>query len=226
MKADGVLGDDTRAAIRQYQSQHHLPVTGEPDKATLDKLGVPAQQSGAPDSSPPAPVAVPGRAMGAAGMSGQGMMMTPEMMQMMHSMMAQGGMPGMMSGMADQGLPPVADRAGMMGQGPMPMAAGPMMCPMMQAMMGAHAGMGMSGIASGPAMLYGTPQSAQEEMTPERVRTLLEQSLTRHNNPRLKLGEIATAEDGSITAEIVTRDGSLVQKLAFNRYPGLFRQVQ
>ena len=37
---DGVLGDATRAAIRTYQGQHHLPVTGEPDKGTLDKLGV------------------------------------------------------------------------------------------------------------------------------------------------------------------------------------------
>jgi len=32
--ADGVLSEETRAAIRRYQSQHHLPVTGEPDKAT------------------------------------------------------------------------------------------------------------------------------------------------------------------------------------------------
>jgi len=30
--ADGVLGDETRAAIRKYQSKHHLPVTGEADK--------------------------------------------------------------------------------------------------------------------------------------------------------------------------------------------------
>src|SRR3546814_10744454 len=35
--ADGVLDEETRAAIRKYQSQHHLPVTGEPDQATLDK---------------------------------------------------------------------------------------------------------------------------------------------------------------------------------------------
>jgi hypothetical protein len=69
------------------------------------------------------------------------------------------------------------------------------------------------------------PDGTPEEMTPERVRTLLEQRLTQEGNPRLKLGEIATAADGSITAEIVTVDGSLVQKLAFNRYPGLVRQI-
>lgn len=181
VKADGVFGDDTRAAIRQYQSQHHLPVTGEPDKATLDKLGVAGQRGDLPTGSPSAGAAMPGQAMGGAGMGGQGMMgmMTPEMMQ---RMMAHGGMSGMMGGMG-------------------------------------------ANMTAGPAMLYGAPRGAQEEMTPERVRTLLQQRLTQHGNPRIKIGEIATAADGSITAEIVTVDGSLVQKLAFNRYPGLVRQL-
>jgi len=49
--------------------------------------------------------------------------------------------------------------------------------------------------------------------------------LTRHGGARLVIGEVASAEDGSIVAEIVTVDGSLVQKLAFNRYPGLFRAI-
>ena len=44
VQVNGVLNDETRAAIRKYQSQHHLPVTGEPDKATLDKLGVVVDQ--------------------------------------------------------------------------------------------------------------------------------------------------------------------------------------
>lgn len=94
---------------------------------------------------------------------------------------------------------------GMMGEGQKSMATGMMM----QMMMGV------------PGMPHGIP----EEMTEDRVRTFLEKSLARHGNARLELGEIATAEDGSITAEILTVDGSLVQKLAFNRYPGLFRQI-
>ena len=96
---------------------------------------------------------------------------------------------------------------------------------MMQMMMGDRAGMGMPGMMTGPGILYGMPNGTPEEMTIESVRTLLEQDLTQHGNPRLKLGEVATAADGSITAEIITVDGSLVQKLAFNRYPGLVRQV-
>ena len=169
----------------------------------------------------PAPTA-PGESPAAAatgGMPDMGMM-TPEMMQMMQMMehmMDQGGMAG--QGMTQDGMTP-----GMSAQGQMPMA-GMMMCPMMQMMMGGRAGMGMPGMMTGPGILYGMPYGTPEEMTVERVRTLLEQDLTQHGNPRLKLGEVATAADGSITAEIITVDGSLVQKLVFNRYPGLVRQV-
>jgi hypothetical protein len=44
-------------------------------------------------------------------------------------------------------------------------------------------------------------------------------------NPRLRIGEITDPEDGSIIAEVITVDGSLVQRLAFNRHPSLFRQI-
>jgi hypothetical protein len=202
---DGVLTEGTRAAIRQYQSQHHLPVTGEPDQATLAKLGV-ADRRG---ETPAAPAAASGaaadaRAAGPGGMGPGGMGPGG-----MGGMMGPGGMAGMMGMMRGQG--PHA------GQMPMASAACPMMQPGMSGMSG------MSGMHHG--LLYGMPAGGQQEMTPERVRSLLEQHLAWHGNPRLKLGSIAKAADGSITAEIVTSDGSLVQKLAFNRYPGLVRQV-
>lgn len=54
VRQDGILNDETRAGIRKYQSQHHLPVTGEPDKATLDKLGVVDRRSGVPGGPPAA----------------------------------------------------------------------------------------------------------------------------------------------------------------------------
>lgn len=222
VKADGVFGDDTRAAIRQYQSQHHLPVTGEPDKATLDKLGVAGQRSDLPTGS--AGAAMPGQAMSGAGTGGQGMMgmMTPEMMQMMQRMMGQGGMAGMMGGMTGPGMPEGGAGPGTTGQMPM---AGMMMCPMMRMMMSGQAGMGMPGMMGSQGIPLGTPLGAPEEMTEDRVRALVGKQLTSLGNPRLKLGEISTASDGSIIAQILTVDGSLVQKLAFNRYPGLVRQV-
>jgi nucleoside diphosphate kinase len=87
VNADGVLSEETRAAIRKYQTEHHLPVTGEPDKATLDKLGVAPSAASTAQATPPA----------AQAQSGQGgMMMNCPMMQgQMHAMM-QGQMHAMM----------------------------------------------------------------------------------------------------------------------------------
>lgn len=40
LKVDGMLGGKTRAALKKFQSDNGLPATGEPDAATLAKLGV------------------------------------------------------------------------------------------------------------------------------------------------------------------------------------------
>lgn len=130
-------------------------------------------------------------------------MMPPEMMQMMMRMMAQGSM------MAGMGSPATSDMAMPGVPGTMPPAAP-----------GMAAGRGL-----GPEVLYGMADLPPFEVTPEMVREWLQQQLDRHGNPRLALGEIAEAADGSVTAEIRTVDGALVQKLAFNRYPGFVRQV-
>lgn len=148
-------------------------------------------------------------------------MMTPEMMQMMQQMMGQGGMPGMMG--ESQGEAQAQGGPGMTTE--MPMMGGMSMCPMMRMTAGGQTGSGMPGRPGGQALLLGLPLDSPQEMTEDRVRALLEQQLTILANPRLRLGELGTASDGSITAEIVTVDGSLVQKLAFNRYPGLVRQL-
>ena len=96
VKADGVLNEETRSAILRYQSQHHLPGTGDPDKATLDKLGVrlgtaPDQSAtvaqAAPAEGPPAQAPSSPQAP-AAPMPG-GMMISGPMMQgMMQTMRA------------------------------------------------------------------------------------------------------------------------------------------
>jgi len=162
-----------------------------------------------PEAETTAPEADSPEARMMPGMEG---MMTPEMMQMMMRMMGQGMMGGgmMRGGMMDRGMP----QAGMMGMDGMQMG------PMMRGPQGR-----MGGHALGPGMLYGMPHDAPEEMTPGRVEAILSHMLERHGNPRLEIGEISEGEDGSIIAEIVTVGGSLVQRLAFNRYPGLFRQI-
>ncbi|WP_209427854.1 hypothetical protein [Pararhodobacter sp. SW119] len=151
-------------------------------------------------------------------------MMPPEMMQMMMRMMGEGGMQGMMGGMRGGPMAEGMPGHGMMGRGTMGqgmmgmegMPTGPMMH-------GRNGQMGGHGL--GPGALYGMPHGAPSEMTPARVEAFLSHLLERHGNPRLEIGEITEAEDGSIVAEIVTVNGSLVQRLAFNRYPGFFRQI-
>lgn len=165
----------------------------------------PGEAPGAQESQPAGPGERPAQDM-QQGMRGMMGTMNPEIMRMMQGMMAmqQGGA----------------------GQPSAMMGPGMMTCPMLQAMTGMRAGADLPGMMGSHGMLYGMPSTAQEEMTPERVRTFLEQRLAWHGNPRLRLGKIATADDARVTAEIVTADGSLVQKLAFNRYPGLFRQIR
>lgn len=106
VKVDGVLNEDTRAAIKKYQTQHHLPVTGEPDKATFDKLGVVAPQSAGPSAAQTLSQAAPAgqMQMGQMPMGRMQMGQTPmgqtPMGQMpmgqMHCHMMQGQMQGMM----------------------------------------------------------------------------------------------------------------------------------
>lgn len=143
VKADGVLNDETRAAIRRYQTLHHLPVTGEADKATLDKLGVVTSQGSAVAPAQSAPLAA------GQGQMPDGMMMSGPMMQgMMQGMMqTMQGMMGMMKGQMQPGQmqsgstwPPQAQGGMMMNCPMMPGAnpnqgVAPAMMQMMQGMM-------------------------------------------------------------------------------------------
>lgn len=105
--------------------------------------------------------------------------------------------------------------SGMMGQG--------MMHPGMMhpGMMGPGMGQGMMG----RGMIYGMPDRYDQEIAPEQVREMLQRRLDWHGNPRLKLGEIKPTEHGEILADIVTQEGSLVQRLAIDRRTGALRQV-
>lgn len=161
------------------------------------------------------------------GMSGM-MGMMPNSRQMMPN---QGDMGQMGAGIMGQMMgPDMMDHGmmdhmghGAMSQTQMPMAG--MMCPMMRSMMGAGGHGNGHHRMGGPDILYGIPENAHDEMTSERVRGFLEKRLAYHGNPRLEVGDIVAEGEATITAEIVTVDGSLVQKLAFNRFPGLVRQI-
>jgi len=137
------------------------------------------------------------------GSMGQGMMspgmMGPGMMQgrMGQGMMSPGMMgPGMMQGRMGQGMM----GPGMMGPG------------MMQGGMGA-------GMGAGTGALFGSRVTPMMNLSVEDVRGYLALQLQRLNNKRLKVGDVS-ADDVTITANIVTVDNSLVQQLKVDRRTG------
>jgi hypothetical protein len=98
-------------------------------------------------------------------------------------------------------------------------------CPMMGGMMGqgmqGMMGSGMMQGGTGPGMgaLFGSRVTPMMNLSVEDVRGYLAAQLDRLNNKRLKVGDIKS-DEAAITADIVTVDNSLVQRLKVDRHTG------
>jgi hypothetical protein len=95
-------------------------------------------------------------------------------------------------------------------------------CPMMENMMGQgmmSSGTTQGGTAPRMAALFGSRVTPMMTLSVEDVRGYLAAQIDRLNNKRLKVGDIKT-EDGTITADVVTVDNSLVQRLKVDRRTG------
>ena len=127
----------------------------------------------------------------------------------------QGGMgPGMMQG----GMCPGMMQGGM-GPGTMQGGMGP---GMMQGGMGRgmmQSGMGAGMMQGGMGAIFGSRVTPMMTLSVDDVRGYLTVQLDRLNNKRLKVGDIK-ADDGTITADIVTLDNSLVQRLKVDLHTG------
>ena len=75
------------------------------------------------------------------------------------------------------------------------------------------------GMAPGMGAVFGSRVTPMMNLSVEDVRGYLAVQLDRLNNKRLKIGEVK-ADDGNITADIVTLDNSLVQRLKVDRHTG------
>jgi hypothetical protein len=124
--------------------------------------------------------------------------------------------PGMMQGEMGQqpkgqGMPPQGD----MGSD--------MMCPMMRSgmMQGDMMGSEMmgSGMMGRGMNLFGSRVRPAMNLSVDDVRGYLASRLEHLNNKRLKLGDVNSG-DATITADIVTVDNSLVQRLKIDRHSG------
>ncbi len=101
--------------------------------------------------------------------------------------------------------------------------------------MGYHMGAGMMGSGMGPAMMgaNGAPcpglaaaNASGDPLTIEDARKTVEQRLEWSGNDRLKVGTVEAKDDNTFSAEIVTVDGSLVEKFEINRKTGFMQPVR
>jgi hypothetical protein len=136
--------------------------------------------------------------------------------------------PGMMPGSSDnaQCMSMMRDRMGSMGSGMMDqhmgggmMGGGMMMGPNNKGMMMGSGMMGGGRATSGTGGLFGSRVTPIMNLSVDDVRGYLDVQLKRLNNKRLKVGDVKS-DDASITADIVTIDNSLVQRLKVDRHTG------
>jgi hypothetical protein len=95
----------------------------------------------------------------------------------------------------------------------------------------------MRGWGGGPGMMRGWgygrgwgpgygPRGGDQalNLSVDDVKSHMERWLSWRNNPRLKLGEVKEKDADSITADIVTKDNSVVERFIFDRHTGAFRR--
>jgi hypothetical protein len=77
------------------------------------------------------------------------------------------------------------------------------------------------GPRNGPAYNRGDAQGDQTlNLTTDDVKARMERWLAVRGNARLKVGEVKEKDADSITADIVTKDNSLVERFIFDRHSG------
>jgi len=100
---------------------------------------------------------------------------------------------------------------------------------------GWHGGYGpgmMQGNGYGPGYGSGYDRRADAQgnqplnLTTDDVKSRVERWLARQGNPRLQLGEVKEKDADTITADVVTKDNSLVQRFIVDRHTGNFRQSE
>ncbi|EIG62837.1 hypothetical protein [Bradyrhizobium sp. WSM1253] len=128
--------------------------------------------------------------------------------------MMRGSMSNMGSGTMGQHM-----RGGMMGGGMGSKREGMTGGGMMGGGMMGSGMMGGGGARSGMGELFGSRVTPVMNLSVDDVRGYLDAQLTRLNNKRLKIGDVKS-DDATITADIVTVDNSLVQRLKVDRHTG------
>ena len=73
---------------------------------------------------------------------------------------------------------------------------------------------------------HGQMQPLRRDLTADEVMHMMEHRVAWGGNPNLKVGAVTEKDGDVIEVEIVTKEGSLVQKLAIDRHTGRMQTVQ
>ena len=87
---------------------------------------------------------------------------------------------------------------------------------------GWYYGCGMGPGMMGPGMMQPLP----DDLSAAQVKHMLAHRLAWQGNPNVKVGSVQEKDDDTIVAEIVTQDGSLVQKFDVDRHTGWMRPAR
>ena len=84
----------------------------------------------------------------------------------------------------------------------------------------------MQGYGRGYGPGYGTRGEGNQplNLTTDDVKNRVERWLKWRDNPRLKVGDVKEKDADSITADVVTKDNSLVERFIFDRHTGFVRR--
>jgi hypothetical protein len=77
----------------------------------------------------------------------------------------------------------------------------------------------------GPGMMgWGqSPQQTNLNLSANDVKVYLERWIASTGNPNIKVGSVVEQDAGTITADVVTKDDTVVQKFIFDRRSGFYR---
>jgi len=79
---------------------------------------------------------------------------------------------------------------------------------------------------SGPPPWSSWSSARNLDLSVDAVKAEAERWVAWQGNPRLKLGDVKEKDADTITAEIVTKDNSLVERLAVDRHSGAIQDVE
>jgi hypothetical protein len=104
-------------------------------------------------------------------------------------------------------------RPGMMGQGMDPGTMGQM-------------GPGMMAHGMGDSMMHGLRVVPMMQLSPDDVRAFLQHHIGAHDLQHLKVGDVEQTDDDTITADLVTENGSLALRLEVDPHTGAVKSIE